>query len=90
MKMLLTASRVRSAIAGARTEKDIELSLRMHRIRYSYDTSAGMLAFRVPCRTGSVLIVRTASRSCPFRVLQPVPVSVPLPVSVPVLHPDRY
>ena len=68
MKILLTVSRIRSVIDGARTEKDIEISLRRHRIRYTYDTSPGFLAIRVPSRTGSVLVYRTASRSAPFAV----------------------
>lgn len=68
MNILITAARVRSAISGARTEKDIELSLRLHKIRFSYDTSAGFLAFRIPCRSGPVLVYRTCSRSAPFAV----------------------
>lgn len=68
MKMLLTAGRIRAALDDARTEKDVELSLRAHKIRFSYDTYAGFLAFRVPVRSGSVLIIRTASRSAPFSV----------------------
>lgn len=83
MKILLTASRVRSALDGARTEKDVELSLRAHKIRYSYDTSAGFLAFRIPARSGAVLVYRTASRSAPFMVRSAAPVPV-----VPVLHPE--
>ena len=43
MKILITAARVRSAIAEARTEKDVELLLRAHKIRFSYDTAAGFL-----------------------------------------------
>ena len=88
MKLLITASRLRSAIADARTEKDIEMSLRAHKIRFSYDTSSGILAFRVPTVTGSALIIRTASRSAPFRVLAAAP--APAVAPVPVLHPDCY
>ena len=68
MKILLTASRVRSALVGARTEKDIETALRAHKIRFSYDTSAGFTAFRIPARSGPVLVYRTCSRSAPFTV----------------------
>ena len=68
MKLLITADRIRSAIAGATTEKDVELSLRSHKIRYSYDTRTGFLAFRIPARSGSVLVYRTASRTAPFTV----------------------
>ena len=68
MKMLLTAGRIRSILTGARTEKDVEHILRAHRIRFSWTTSPGFLAARVPVRSGSVLIIRTASRSAPFSV----------------------
>ena len=68
MKLLITADRIRSAIAGATTEKDVELSLRSHKIRYSCDTRTGFLAFRIPSRSGSVLVYRTASRTSPFTV----------------------
>lgn len=68
MRLLVTADRIRSAIAGAATEKDVELSFRSHKIRYSYDTRTGFLAFRIPSRSGSVLVYRTASRTAPFTV----------------------
>ena len=84
MKMLLTADRIRSAIAGARTEKDVELSLRRHRIRFAYDTRAGFLAFRIPARSGPVLVYRTCSRSAPFAVRSAAaaPAGYPFPVPV--------
>lgn len=82
MKVLLTVSRVRSSIADAKTEQDISIALRQHRIRFSWTTSPGFLAARVPVRSGSVLIFRTASRSAPFSVrFDPVSGSVS-PVSV--------
>lgn len=73
MKMLLTADRIRAVVADARTEKDIELSLRSHKIKFSYDTSAGFMAFRIPARSGTVLVYRTCSRSAPFRVIVAAP-----------------
>ena len=73
MKMLLTVDRIRAMVAGARTEKDIEYSLRSHKVRYSYDTSAGFLAFRIPARSGTVLVYRTCSRSAPFRAIVAAP-----------------
>lgn len=73
MKLLVTAARIRSVIAGAMTEKDVELSLRSHRIRYSYDTRSGFLAFRIPSRSGSVIVYRTASRTAPFTVKTAAP-----------------
>ena len=68
MRLLITPNRVRSMIEDARTEKDVELSLRRHKVRYSYDTRAGFLAIRIPCRTGAVLVYRSCSRSAPFKV----------------------
>lgn len=73
MKMLLTVDRIRAIVADARTEKDIEYSLRSHKVRYSYDTSAGFLAFRIPARSGTVLVYRTCSRSAPFRAIVAAP-----------------
>lgn len=75
----ITSARVRAIIDGARTEKEIETRLRRHRVRFSYDTSAGFLAFRIPARSGSVRVYRTCSRSAPFLV-QPVP-AVPVPAA---------
>lgn len=89
MKMLLTAGRIRSALDGARTEKDVELSLRAHKIRFSYDTGAGFLAFRIPARSGVILVYRTTSRSATFMVRSACQAPAVVPV-VPVLHPDRY
>lgn len=80
MKMLLTADRIRSALAGARTEKDVENSLRAHKIRFAYDTSAGYLAFRIPARSGAVLVYRTCSRSAPFMVRSAAPAGYPFPL----------
>lgn len=91
MRILLSADRIRSAISGARTEKEIELSLRRHKIRFSYDTSAGFLAYRIPVRSGSVLVYRTCSRSAPFAVCsaRPDPRSGSVPGrSGPVLRPS--
>lgn len=73
MKMLLTADRIRAVVADARTEKDIELSLRSHKIKFSYDTGAGFLSFRIPARSGTVLVYRTCSRSAPFAVRAAAP-----------------
>ena len=89
MKILVNAARIRSAIDGARTEKDVELLLRARKIRFSYDTTAGFLSFRIPARSGAVMVYRTASRSAPFTVRSACPAPAVVPV-VPVLHPDRY
>lgn len=73
MKMLLTSDRIRAIVADARTEKDVELSLRSHKVKFSYDTGAGFLAFRIPARSGTVLVYRTCSRSAPFRAIVAAP-----------------
>jgi len=83
MKLLLTADRIRSVIDDVMTEKDLELSLRRHKIRFSYDTSAGFLAFRIPVRSGTVLVYRTCSRSAPFQVRSAAPAAArPVPFSL--------
>lgn len=87
MKMLLTSNRIRSIISGAKTEKDIERAFRSHGIRFSYDTRAGFLAFRIAARSGSVLVYRTCSRSAPFAVRSAAPAAHGFPL-FPVLHPD--
>lgn len=68
MKLLLTADRIRSIASAAGTEKELENLLRSHKIRFDWTTAPGYLAARVPCRSGSVLIYRTCSRSAPFMV----------------------
>ena len=83
MKMLLTVDRVRAMVADARTEKDIEYLLRSHKVRYSYDTSAGFLAFRIPARSGTVLVYRTCSRSAPFRAIVAAPAPAGYPYKLP-------
>ena len=79
-RLLLTASRVRAITAAARTEKDLEDALRRHRIRFHWTTSPGFLAARVPIRSGSVLVYRTAARSGPLRVSSAAPAGYPYPV----------
>lgn len=68
MKILITADRIRSVIAGTSSEKDLIHSLRRHRIRFYRDDSNGFPSLRVPLRSGSVLIYRACSRSAPFVV----------------------
>lgn len=82
MKLLLTAARLRSVIDGVRTEKDLEISLRLHRIRFTWTTEPGYLAARVPLRSGPVLVYRTASRSAPFQIRSASPSSAPFPFPV--------
>ena len=71
MKILITAGRIRSIIAGATTEKEIETALRMHKIRFSYTTAPGFLAIRIPCRTGALLVTRTHGRPRPYMTPAP-------------------
>ena len=91
MKLLLTAARLRSVIDGVRTEKDLEISLRLHRIRFTWTTEPGYLAARVPVRSGTVLVYRTCSRSAPFQVRSAAPAgapghSAPRPLFAPLLR----
>lgn len=81
MSMLITSSRIRSLITGARTEKEVESLLRSHKIRFHYSTDTGILSIRIPCRKGYIRVYRTCSRSCPFQVRTVGPVPF-----VPVLH----
>lgn len=84
IKSLLTPDRVRSILDGARTEIDAALALRRHHVRYSYSTTGGTLHIRVPARTGTVIVYRTASRSQPLRVAAAAPAGVaPYPYPVP-------
>lgn len=63
-----TAGKIRSIIADCNTEYDIIQSLRMHKIKYGYTTETGILSIRIPCRTGTVRIYRSCSRSLPYRI----------------------
>ena len=64
----ITAEKIRSIMSGAKTEQDVSILLRSHKIRYFFTTETGFLSVRIPCRKGCVRIYRTASRSCPFVV----------------------
>jgi len=66
--MLSRSSRVRSMIADCKTERDIINVLRSHKVKYSFSTEKGFLTIRIPCRTGTVHIYRTCSRSAPYMV----------------------
>lgn len=86
MKPLITADRLRSAVAGASTEKELACSLRAHRIPFTWTTAPGYLAALVHTRSGSVYIYRAAGRSAPFRVRSAAPVArsaAPLRVGYP-------
>ena len=74
MKLLLTADRLRAIVSAAGTEKDLENTLRRHRIRFTWTTAPGYLAARVTCRSGSMLVYRSAARSAPF-VVRSAPVA---------------
>lgn len=83
-RLLITADRVRSILDGARTEIDAALALRRHRVRYQFSTAGGFLHIRIPARTGTVIVVRTASRTAPLAVSASVPAApVPYPSPVP-------
>jgi len=89
MKLLLTVDRLRAITQDCPTEKDIELSLRRHRIPYRYDTSNGYTAILVCCRSGPVRIIRTVSRSAPYIIRSaPAPAPAAWPFRCPVYHND--
>jgi len=73
--MLPTASRLRSILKDCRTDADVAATLRYHKVRFNYTTDTGFLSVVVPCLTGSVRIVRRASKTAPFTVdaVAPVP-----------------
>lgn len=66
--ILVTTEKIRSVINGAKTEQDIIILLRSHKIKYYFTTETGYISIRIPCRKGCVRVSRVASRSCPFIV----------------------
>ena len=66
--MLPNIDKIRSVVSGAKTEQDISLLLRSHKIRFAFTTETGFLSIRIPCRKGCVRVYRVCSRSCPFVV----------------------
>lgn len=64
----ITTEKIRSVLAEAKTEQDISILLRSHKIKYSFTTETGFLSVRIPCRKGCVRVYRVASKSCPFVV----------------------
>ena len=81
MKPIITAARIRSIIADARTERDVTDALRRHRVPYTFTTETGSLSIRIPCRAGAVHVFRSGSAP----VVAPV---IPCPFRSPVLHND--
>lgn len=73
MNILVTAPRIRSILKDARTEKDAAEILRAHRIRYGYSTTGGILHIRIPVRSGSLRVYRTASKAAPLAVTMAAP-----------------
>lgn len=71
--IIITPNRIKAIIAECKTDADLVANLRHHKIRYRYTTESGFLSVVIPCRTGSIRVYRTASRSNPFRI---VPASV--------------
>lgn len=71
--VIITQSRIRALVSECKTDADLVASLRRHKIRYKYTTAPGFLSVMIPCRTGKVLVYRTASRSNPFRVTPAAP-----------------
>ena len=62
MIIAINADRIRRIISECTTEADIQATLRAHKIRFSWTTSAGSTAIRIPCRKGAIVITRDHSR----------------------------
>ena len=73
--MLPTSNRIRSILKDCRTDADVAATLRHHKVKFKYTTETGFLSVVVPCMTGSIRIVRRASKNAPFTVdsVAPVP-----------------
>lgn len=80
---LITPARIRFILGDARTEQDAARALRAHRVRYSFSTTGGYLHIRIPARTGTITVTRTASRTAPLRIATAAP-SGPVPYPFPV------
>ena len=72
--MLPTTNRIRSILKDCRTDADVAATLRHHKVKFKYTTETGFLSVVVPCLTGSVRIVRRASKTAPYTVDSVVPV----------------
>ena len=70
--IIITPNRVKAIVSECRTDADLVINLRRHKVKYGYTTDAGFLSVVIPCSTGKVRVYRTASKSNPFRVV-PVP-----------------
>lgn len=64
----ITSKKIYSVINGAKTEQDLIILLRSHKIKYSFTTETGFFSVRIPCRKGCVRVYRVSSRSCPLIV----------------------
>ena len=66
--ILITTNRIRSILADCRTNADVAATLRIHKVKFRYDTAPGFLRIVVPTATGTVQIVRRASKTAPFTI----------------------
>lgn len=64
--MFPNTEKVRSIVSGAKTEQDIQILLRLHKIKYHFTTDTGFLSIRIPCRKGCIRVYRVANRNNPF------------------------
>ena len=64
--ILPNAEKIRNIIKGAKTEQDITILLRLHKIKYHFTTDTGYLNIRIPCRKGCIRVYRVANRNNPF------------------------
>lgn len=66
--ILLTSEKIRSIVNGAKTEQDLTILLRSHKIKYQFTTETGFLSIRIPYRKGCIRVYKVASRSHPFAI----------------------
>ena len=78
MNIMINPDRVRRIISECHTEADIQATLRQHKIKFTWTTSATGPAIRIPCRKGAVIISRTQSR--------PAAAMVPARFYPPIFH----
>lgn len=59
-------NRIRKIIGDAKTEQDISILLRSHKIKYHFTTETGYMSIRIPCCKGCVRVYRVNSKAHPF------------------------
>ena len=66
--VIITQNRVKSIIAGCKTEMDIISALRARKVKYSFSVETGIMNIAIPCKTGKIRVYRSLSSRAPFTV----------------------